>query len=380
MNKLKLFYKDIARIVFQIIGAVVPVKSNRILFYSFTGSQYSCSPKYISEYINSNFPNQFELVWAFRKNNVNRPTYCKCIKYQSLSFFYYHLSAKYIISNIYPYHLIGTKKNQIMIDTWHGGGAYKVSGFDFANGDEKSVDKRIGFYRDNISVFLSSSELFTKYFIRGGMRFSGKVLASGLPRNDIFFWEPSKQEHIREKVYNRLHISHQCKLFLYAPTWRSEEDSKDFLFDTAVLKRALSERFGGEWKILVRMHMYTSTHITGDVIDVKNYPDMQELLLASDMLVSDYSSAIWDYSLTRKACFLYAYDLDKYVEGRSFYVDIDQWGFPICRTFEDLIHEIKTYDAKEFAIKMQRHYDMLKGYDTGHACETVVNYIVKMEL
>lgn len=375
---MKLLCEDIARIVFRVIGCIIPVKKNRILFYSFTGTQYACSPKYISEYLNENYHGEYEILWAFRDVPDYEPSYAKTVKYQSILFFYYHLSSKFIISNIYPYHLIGTKKNQIMIDTWHGGGAYKVAGFDFANGDQKSLEKRIGFYQNNITAFVSSSDAFTKYFIRGGMRFGGDVIDAGLPRNDIFFWEHSRKEAIRKKVYNGLGINEKYKLLLYAPTWRSEEDNKDFVLDIDRLKSALKNRFGGEWKILIRMHMYTSTVILGDVVDAQNYPDMQELLLASDILVSDYSSSIWDYSLTTNPCFLYTYDLDRYLAERSFYIDIEKWGFPICKTFEELLSEIEQFDQADFEQKMKIHYDMLGGYDCGNACCMVSEYITNV--
>lgn len=373
----KLLCEDIARMIFKILGCMIPVKKNRILFYSFTGTQYSCSPKYISEYLNENFHGNFEIIWAFRNAPEHGPSYAKTVKYQSIPFFYYHLSSKFIVSNIYPYHLIGTKKNQIMLDTWHGGGAYKVAGFDFANGDQKSLEKRIGFYQKNITAFISSSDAFTKYFIRGGMRFNGKVIAAGLPRNDIFFLTESKKESIREKVYRDLGIEEKYRLLLYAPTWRSEEDNEGFVLDTDRLKSALKNRFGGEWKILIRMHMYTSTVISGDVVDAQKYPDMQELLLASDVLVSDYSSSIWDYSLTAKPCFLYTYDLDKYQSERSFYIDISKWGFPICKNFEELLFAIEHFDKVDFEKKMKKHFEMLGGYDCGEACRIVSEYIVK---
>lgn len=378
MKRAKWIFEGIFQQIFGIVGKFIPVKRNRILFYSFTGNQYSCSPKYISDYINEYYPEKYEIIWAFRNTDMqDLPTYAKIVKYQTILFFYYHLSAKAIVSNIYPYHLIGTKKDQIMLDTWHGGGAYKVAGFDFANGDKKSSIKILSFYQQNINAFVSSSELFTKFFIRKGMRFNGTVIPAGLPRNDIFFWEQEKKEAIIQKVYTKLNIPREYKLFLYAPTWRNEEDSSGFQFDTKKLKAALSTRFGGKWKILVRMHIFTSTNIVGDVIDVKDYPDMQELLLACELLVSDYSSSIWDYSLTGKPCLLYTYDLDKYTSGRGFYVDIEQWGFPLCKTFEELTNEILHFDTKRFRQNMKNHYEMLGGFDQGDACEKTVEYLTK---
>lgn len=375
---IKYVIERVLQSVFGVVGRLIPVKQNRILFYSYTGEQYSCSPKYVFEYLKEHHSSDYEFIWAFRSVDRMKSMVsgAKCVKYQSLRFFYYHLSAKCIISNIYPYHLIGTKKNQIMIDTWHGGGAYKIAGFDFSeSGNQKISKKTMAFYQNNITAFVSSSELFTKHFIRNGLRFHGDVLDSGLPRNDVFFAALEKQASIRQKVYQALGIPQGKKCFLYAPTYRSEHDSNGFAFSTERLKDALNKRFAGEWVILVRMHRYSSTKIEGDVIDAADYPDMQELLIAADVLVTDYSSSIWDYSLTGKPCFLYTYDLEKYVSKRSFYVDIEKWGFPLCGDFPKLIDAILNFDENDFQTKMKDHYTLLGGYDKGDACKIVANYI-----
>lgn len=375
---IKYFTEKVAQSLFAILGKLIPVKNNRILFYSVTGNQYSCSPKYISEYLEKNHKGKFEIVWAFRNMSMDLllPDGTKCIRYQSMAFFFYYMSSKFIISNIYPYHLIGTKKNQIMIDTWHGGGAYKIAGRDFSEGNTKIEEKTNYYNQSNVTVFVSSSKLFTKYFIHGGMQFEGPIINAGLPRNDIFFMDKQDKDGLIEKVYNYFGIEKNSKILLYAPTWRTEEDCIDFSLDIRALKDALCKRFGGEWEILVRMHMYTTTTIQGDIVNANNYPDMQELLLASDVLVSDYSSSIWDYSLTGKPCFLYTYDLNKYVDSRGFYVDIKKWGFPLCISFEQLVNAILNFNREQFETNMKMHYQMLGGYDDGHACERVVNYLL----
>lgn len=378
-KRLKYNCEVILRKVFRIVGKVIPVRQNRLLFYSFTGTQYSCNPKYITEYLLEHFPDSYEIIWAFRdrKNVGEVPKAIRCVKYQSLAFFYYHLSSKVIISNIYPFQYIGIKKEQRMIDTWHGGGAYKVGGFDFVSTKNKAAVNTYNFYQDNISVFISSSSLFSKYLIRGGMKFTGPILETGLPRNDIFFFSDEKKQKIKDKVYQSLGIEKGLKTILYAPTWRSQEEEDSFVFDTERLKEAFQERFGGEWIVVVRMHMLSKSKVKQKAVDAGGYPDMQELLVGADALITDYSSSIWDYSLTQKPCLLYTYDLEKYQSGRSFYVDIHKWGFPLAICFEDLIQCIETFDEQEFAVNMSAHQNMLGSFERGDACQKVVSYIEK---
>ena len=365
---------------FGVFGKLVPVKKNRVLFYSFVGNQYSCSPKYICNYINKECPGAYDMIWAFRDPEKFRsqvPAGVKVIKYQSPAFFMAHLSSKYMISNVFPYHLIPKKKNQVMINTWHGGGAYKKVGLTANTSDPRSYAATIRYWQKNTSVYLSSSRLFTKYFIREGMQYKGEVLNTGLPRNDILFSDAAVREKIQTKVRQALGLSSDTKWVLYAPTYRKDDALVHFTFDADRLKAALAARFGGEWAVVTRVHHLTKKKIEGDTVDAGGYPDMQELLLSCDMLISDYSSSIWDDCLMKKPCLLYAYDLDLYRDKTSFFVDIMDWGFPVCETFDGLLSAIGTFDADAFKEAMARHYEMLGGYDNGTGCRQVLEYMQK---
>jgi CDP-glycerol glycerophosphotransferase len=105
------------------------------------------------------------------------------------------------------------------------------------------------------------------------------------------------------------------------------------------------------------------------VIDVSDYPDMQDLLCAVDVLITDYSSSIWDFSFTHKPCFLYAPDLEEYKSNRDFYTPIEEWPFPLAKTNQELIENIKNFDSKEYIGKVNKHHKELGSYETGHATE-----------
>ena len=115
-----------------------------------------------------------------------------------------------------------------------------------------------------------------------------------------------------------------------------------------------------------------------NVINVTKYEDMQELLIATDMLISDYSSSIWDYSFSFKPCILYCPDLDYYIKNRGFVKDINKWGFPIAKNNNDLVDEINKIDINNYKKAMINHHLDLKSYENGNACEQIVNYIEKL--
>ena len=120
--------------------------------------------------------------------------------------------------------------------------------------------------------------------------------------------------------------------------------------DFTGLRKVLEEN-GEKWYVLYRAHRYSEDDSAGldpeCSADVTDYPDMQELLAAADMLITDYSSCIWDYSFLYRPCFLYTPDLREYLAKTGFYVDIHEWPFPICENMEDLEKQIRSFDERK---------------------------------
>ena len=141
------------------------------------------------------------------------------------------------------------------------------------------------------------------------------------------------------------------------------------------LIRMLEQR-GEKWVFLYRAHRYQEEgmklHVTGQKIkNASEYPDMQELLAAADMMITDYSSNIWDYSFLYRPCFLYTPDLDEYLEKTGFYVDIHQWPFRMAKSQEELWHLIENYDPENNRRRIEEHHRMMGCMETGEACEYI---------
>ena len=115
-----------------------------------------------------------------------------------------------------------------------------------------------------------------------------------------------------------------------------------------------------------------------NVLDLTSYPDMQELLYACDALITDYSSSMWDFSITGKPCLLYTPDLDRYIEQRGFDKDIYSWGFPVCKTNSQMYETIIGFNEKEFILLMDKHQKDLGSYEKGNATEQVVGLIASL--
>ncbi len=375
---LKSFILSFLNSILSFFSNFVPVKKNRIMFYSYLGQEYSCSPRYLAEYLDEHYHGKFEIIWAFKdvSDTKGMRKNFKAVKYHSPKFLYYYASSHFIINNIFPYILLKTKKNQIMIDTWHGGGAYKCVAVEEKLKKNPMYRKELDYDRDNTSLFLSSSKAFTKYFIRHDIHYKGQVLNCGLPRNDLFFCDESVRRRTDSKVRKILGIDKDEKLFLYAPTWRNYRDEK-YVFDVERLRNALSERFGGKWRIIFRMHRLTNAELVQGVTDACDYPDMQELLLVADCMMTDYSSCLWDYALTEKPLLLYAYDLKEYTEKQGFYEEIHSWKLPVCESFDEVIRTIKETSDSQFAENAKAHFAKLGGYDRGNATKQLAAYVIR---
>lgn len=360
---------------------IFPVRDNRVLFYSFSGKNFSDSPKYISEYIENNNKN-YELIWA-----VNHPEEFqyllnrgyKVIKYNSLIHVYYGITSKFIITNTGPYKALEYRKSQVIINTWHGGGAYKKTGRDNPYKDKYKRLYNEKFGQTGVKLFLSSSKAFTKYAIKGAFGYEGKIAEVGLPRNDILL-KVDGHVSIASEVRRQLGIDNNTKILLFAPTWRNYETDEYEEIDVDRLLKACKERFGGNWVFVFRGHNLSngSSYIAkkSHCINATNYYDMQRLMIATEVLVSDYSSCIWDFSLMSKPCFLYTPDLQKYDQTFAFYTPIYNWGFNVCESNGDLVASVKNFDKEAYIASVKKNHKLFGNTETGSAIEYVYRYII----
>ena len=360
-NRVEIFKHNIS-VVFHILTRVFcifPIDKRKIVFEAYTGTQFSCSPKYICEYMDRQNAG-YRLFWVYRDKRLDCPY--RQIKRNSLAYFFHILTAGTVVINSGHNNLVRLRRSQVFINTWHGGGAYK-----------RIVHP--GYrehYRKN-DFFLSSCSMASRYVIREGNAFNGRILETGLPRNDMLINIDSAKA---EAIKGKLGISGE-KCVLYAPTFRENRGKTDFGLDYYRLTKALSGRFGGDWVVLHRSHYHMDTENLsgGTCIDVSSYPDMQELLLAADVLVTDYSSSVWDYSFTFRPIFLYATDLDNYNAERSFFVDIHDWPFPLAQNNAELEKAIRNFDEADFRKAVTAHHKMMGSFETGNATKTVCEFI-----
>lgn len=377
MLEMKSYIKLLAIYILRVIMRLFylfPIKKGRVVFNSYRGNQYSCNPKYISEYLERNYKN-IEIIWFFRKPEEYfflKKRGIKVVRYASLKRFYYEATAEYSINNVGSFSWLPLRKNQHHINTWHGGGCYKRASLGEKVNDRIYLKTLLMTVKET-SEYISSSQFFSDKIIPEEFGFKGNVLNIGMPRNDIFF--EKDREKIRNSILDILGINSSSFIVLYAPTWRYDMYQSIDLPDFKMIKNSIKERYQKECVMLYRAHPNLRNKITGDFVDVTEYKDMQELLLVSDMLISDYSSCIWDYSILKRPCFLFVPDLKKYEEERGFVVDIHKWGFPIAYDNFELKNIMKNISNESIIERMSNHQKQLGTFEKGKACKEICEII-----
>ena len=350
----------------------IRIRPGRVLFQSYREKQYSCNPKYISEELQRLRPKGLEVAWSFRepeKFSYLEKQGVRVLRAGSFKAVLYALSAQVVCVNTYYKPTLPRRKGQMQMRTWHGGGAYKRVALMEKMPPLKRLSLRLQL--SGATVYLSSSKAFTQQTIRGSFGFTGEVLECGMPRNDLLVtgaWR-SAAKRVREQL-----SLNEARLALYAPTWR--EGGSAAQPDVERLRSALSARFGGTWVIAFRGHHAASGAQRADV-DLTAYPDMQELLCAADVLITDYSSSIWDMSLTGKPAFLYCRDLASYTRERDFFTDIASWPFPLSQSDAELEKNILSFDEAAYAKAIARHHEELGSCESGSASLITARRILK---
>ena len=363
---------------FLCIFFVFPIKNNRIFFSAYSGRQYSCNPKYISDWIEQNYKDEFEIIWAFNEPDAfsylkNRNI--KCVKFKSIKYLYNLLTSKIVIDNVESWSILPKRTGQYVINTWHGGGAYKGVGLKRKDTSE-TLDKNMLRKNERISIYLSSSKVFSQMTLRESFQYNGKIMECGMPRNDLLIKNDENKKNI---IKEKLGINKKTGIVIYAPTFRHDLKYK-YMLDYEKTLNALKNRFGKEWIMLIRTHYYLQSEKieSSRVKNVSDYPDMQELLLISDVLITDYSSSIWDFSLMVKPCFLFMPDYNEYIDEREFYTPIQDWPYPASFSMEDLEDKIIKYDHEIAKKRILNHHIKLGICESGMASEIVGKEIVKL--
>ena len=351
-----------------------------VLFESCRGKQYSDNPRAISEELRRRGDPR-QQVWVVENDTVPVPPGVRRVRRGSRDYYAALATARYVVTNdsMPPFYV--KREATTYVQTWHGT-PLKRTGFDLE--PAKFRNRR---FLDEWALdtcrwdHLISPNPFTTETMRRAFRYDGDVVETGYPRNDLL--QAADREERAAQVRRRLRIPEGARVILYAPTWRDDAYDRAgryrqrIMFDADAMASALGE----DHVLLFRAHHLTAATTSvpsgGFLRDVTRWPDIAELYLVADVLVTDYSSAMFDFANTGRPMLFFTYDLDRYrdrVRGFTFDFEASAPG-PVLREGSELVAALKDVDAVHTGYR--ERYDAFAArfcpYDDGHASQRVVD-------
>jgi CDP-glycerol glycerophosphotransferase len=351
----------------------------RIFYNSFHG-QFSDSPRAIYEELLQRDPPRTH-TWI--ADGPSFPANVRTVAPYSLGYLREAGRAGYVVSNRQMPNNFRKGPGTTYLQTWHGTPLKRI-GFD---NDRWKANPR-GFdhmARDFAKWdFLVSQNPFSTEIFRRAFRFDGEILETGYPRNDIL--NSADAAATRARVRAALGIDDGVRAILYAPTWRDNviDDRGELRFSLALDADRVEAELGSDHRLLVRLHYLLASAPIGRIAEfvrnVSDYPDIRDLYLAADVLITDYSSAMFDFAVTGKPIVLFPYDIAEYRDSvRGFYFELEaEAPGPVCRTTHALIDAIRDLDSVHAAhtaryVGFQERFCPL---DDGSAAARVVDRVM----
>ena len=379
--------REIIMIGYKIIIFVFPVNKRIILFESNLGRNYTGNPRAIyEEMVRLGLDKSYHCYFVLENTKTEICGAAKKIKRNRLRyFFYYAIAGIWISDSRLPRYLI--KRSQcIYIQTWHGTPLKKL-GLDMDSvfmAGEKGIDNYKKNFYENTQTwdYLIAQNNFSTHIFRRAFGFDKEVLEIGYPRNDVLFTKNNDKDILELKKQLGLPLNKQ--IIIYAPTWRDNEfyGKGRYKFNPSLDFQMLQQELKGDFVLIVKYHYLIMDEIDwtpyqGFIYSYDMSYDISDLYLVSDMLITDYSSVMFDYSILKRPMLFYCYDLEDYKDNlRGFYFDfLEEAPGPIALNTKELISEIKEYDSSKYIEKLEAFIKKYNHADDGTASKRMVKLI-----
>lgn len=365
------------------------VDPKKIIFDNYMGHGYGCNSKYVTEELLKS-GRDYDIVWTVKNIEKHRdefPEGVRLVEYGSDEAMREFYTAGTWVLN---YHLIAyfnkglvKREGQSYIQLWHGSFGIKR----IENDCDCLTNSQSWTYlaRKNArsTDYWISNSSFESGVYRRAFWSVKQVLEFGHPRNDLFFQEDLSR--VEEKVRKSLGIGKGERLALYVPTFREDLQFPGQKLDVGGLKQALEEKTKEAWRIVVRLHPRMQGEletvcagVDGQVLRADDYPDIQELLAASQTVITDYSSCIFDFMLTGRPGFLFAPDIKEYDRERGFYYPLEKTPFPLAESNEELFAAVRNFSQRAYKERVEQFLAGKGSKEDGHAAERVCALIDKI--
>lgn len=359
------------------------IKRNKIMFFNFNGLGFGDNPKAIALQIHNLYPDA-DIIWFVHHNYLNMPSWIRQVepgywlKPWTWRFFYEIVTAKIWVSNARLSYNYRKRNGQFYAMVWHGSLGVKKVENDIVDKNTREFMHRLSQNDSDMCDLMISDSKWLTEVIQRAFWYRGEIInIGGTPRVDALI-NYKGEIHPVHDYYNLNKNEH---LIIYAPTFR-EDNSDVYDIDFELLITSLKEKFGIDYKVIVRMHPRVQKNhfhfIFNDMIlNGSPYPDMYELLAECDILITDYSSTMFDMSYAKKAVWIYANDIEKYDKERGFYFDIRKLPFPLAENNEKLRQLILNFNQEEYLLKVNNFLNLHEVQEDGRSSERLAKRLIK---
>lgn len=298
-------------------------------------------------------------------------------------FLYLYATSKVIVVDDF-FRLLNTfkrPKETRIFQLWHACGAFKTFGYSRLGkpGGPHQYDKNHRMY----DCAIVSSKEISRHYAEGFGISDECVFASGIPRTDIFFDQEYK-EQIKADLYERFPSLKDKKILLFAPTFRGNGQVTAYYDIERINVNELKRSLGDDWAIIIKLHPFCkerfiiAEEFEDSIIDLSNMDELNDLLFITDLLVTDYSSCIFEASLLNIPMLFYVYDLDEYIRDRDFYYEFEPFApGKIVKTENELYNCVKNHDYEDYKIKdfKKKFFDNTDGKSTQRVTNKILSVV-----
>lgn len=367
-------------IISRIFCMALKMKENRILFLSDVRDVLDGNLKFVYDMLEDE---KCEKVLSLKKDRKAK----RSMK-EKMKLVYYLATSKYVLLDDYSrmISIMKVRKGQEVCQLWHGAGAFKKFGYSRQDKMTKSWMDKVNGHRNYTKAIVSAEQIRWCYAEGFGMDIE-KVKATGMARTDIFF----KQDYIqqkREELYQEYPYLNNKKVILFAPTYRGVSLKQSYYdYEKLDVEKIYQEFANKGYVFLFKWHPghyyqmqqqgikpYDLEKYENFFYDFSDKRDINELLLITDILITDYSSVIFDYALLNKPVVYFVYDYDEYQKDRGLYFDLEDYIYgDIAQNTEDLIRAIQEEKVLEEQRKrfMEKFMNACDGNATKNTCQWI---------
>lgn len=378
---MKLIYKIYSFVgssLIRILKIFIKPDDKLILFVSFGGKKFDDSPRAIYDVmIKDERFKEYKLVWAFHE--PNKFYLDSKVKIDTIQYYIIALKARVWITNSTVERGLNFKGiNTFYFNTWHGTPIKKM-GVDIPLSNESfNISKQW----KNIDIMTSQSNYEAGIFSRVFNIERSKFLVCGLPRNDELY---QLRNEAKKDLLTKMGLPLDKKIILYAPTFREykKDEGLNCIMKPPIDLNKWENEIGDKYIVLIRAHYEVAkvlnvTFNNKFAYDFSGYPSLNDLMLVSDLLISDYSSIFFDYSILNRPMFYFTYDYDEYEKKRGLYFDIRRELCGTSKNEEELLDLIKnsSYDINIGKVRRFREkYVESYGNATKYSLDVIINNI-----